>query len=72
MSPPSASAPVKETTSASVPTTTPQKSLIASRRVLTFDNAGFRQRRLGCRRLGHCLGSGSGLLGGRRVFFRHC
>jgi hypothetical protein len=47
------------------------KSLVALRRVLTFNNAGFRQRRLGSRRLGYCLGSGSGLLGGRRVFFRH-
>jgi hypothetical protein len=47
------------------------KSLIASRRVLTFDYAGLRQRRLGSRRLGHRLGSGRGLLGGRRDFFRH-
>jgi hypothetical protein len=47
------------------------KSLTASRRVLTFDYGGFRQRRLGSRWLGHRLGSGSGLIGGRRVFFRH-
>jgi hypothetical protein len=47
------------------------KSPITSRRVLTFDYAGLRQRRLGSRWLGHRLGSGSGLLGGRRVFFRH-
>jgi hypothetical protein len=39
--------------------------------VLTFDYAGLRQRRFGSRRLGHRLGSGSGLLGGRRDFFRH-
>jgi hypothetical protein len=43
----------------------------ASRRVLTFDYTGFRQRRFGSQWLGHGLGSGSGLFGGRRNFFRH-
>jgi hypothetical protein len=38
-------------------------------RVLTFDNAGLRQRSLSSRRFGHCLRGGSGLLGGRRGFF---
>jgi hypothetical protein len=47
------------------------KSPIASRKVLTFDYAGLRQRRLGSRWLGHRLGSESGLLGGRRDFSRH-
>jgi hypothetical protein len=47
------------------------KSLIASRRVLTFDYAGLRQWRLDSRWLSRGLGSGSGLLGGRRVFLRH-
>jgi hypothetical protein len=46
-------------------------SSAASRRVLTFDYTGLRQRRSGSRWLGHCLGSGRGLLGGRRNFFRH-
>jgi hypothetical protein len=48
------------------------KSLIVSIRVFTFDYAGLRQRRLGNRWLNRGLGSGSGLLGGRRDFFRHC
>jgi hypothetical protein len=41
-------------------------------RILTFDHAGFGQRRLSSRHLRLCLGGGSGLLGGRRgFFFRH-
>jgi hypothetical protein len=47
------------------------KSLIASRRVLTFDYASVRQRRLGSRWLSRGLGSGSDPLGGRRVPFCH-
>jgi hypothetical protein len=47
------------------------RSSAASRRVLTFDYTGLRQRRFGSRWLGHGLGSGSGLLGRRRNFFRH-
>jgi hypothetical protein len=47
------------------------EELYSFRRVLTFDYAGLRQRRFGSRRLGHRLGSRSGLLGGRRDFFRH-
>jgi hypothetical protein len=43
----------------------------ASRRVLTFDYTSLRQRSLGSRRLSRGLGNGSGLLGGRRDFFRH-
>jgi hypothetical protein len=46
-------------------------SPVASRRVLTFDYTGLRQRRLGNRWLNRGLGSGSGLLGRRRDFFRH-
>jgi hypothetical protein len=46
-------------------------SSAASRRVLTFDYAGLRQWRFGGRWLSHGLGSGSGLLDGRRNFFRH-
>jgi hypothetical protein len=46
-------------------------SSAASRRVLTFDYTGLRQQRFGSRWLGHGLGSGSGLLGGRRNFFHH-
>jgi hypothetical protein len=70
MSPPSALAPVNDDKCISAYDYSSER-VVASRRVLTFDNAGFRQRRLGSRRLGHCLGSRSGLLGGRRVFFRH-
>jgi hypothetical protein len=41
-------------------------------RVLTFNDAGFRQRSLSGRRLGFRLRGGSGLLGGQRdFFFRH-
>jgi hypothetical protein len=47
------------------------KSLIASRRVFTFDYAGLWQRRLGNRWLNRGLGSGSGLLGGWRDFLLH-
>jgi hypothetical protein len=47
------------------------EELYSFRRVLTFDYAGLWQRRFGSRRPGHRLGSGSGLLGGRRDFFRH-
>jgi hypothetical protein len=42
------------------------------RSVLTFYNAGFRQRTLYSRRHSLCLGDGSGLLGGwRGTFFSH-
>jgi hypothetical protein len=42
-------------------------------KVLTFDNAGFRQHSLSSRRFGLRLRGGSGLLSGRRsFFFRHC
>jgi hypothetical protein len=41
------------------------------RRVLTFDHTGLRQGSLSSRRFGQRLGSRSGLLGGRRDFFRH-
>jgi hypothetical protein len=41
-------------------------------RVLTFNDAGFRQRSLSSRCLRLCLSGGSGLLSGRRgFFFRH-
>jgi hypothetical protein len=43
----------------------------ASRRVLTFDYTRLRQRRFDSRGLGRGLGIGSGLLDGRRDFFRH-
>jgi hypothetical protein len=46
-------------------------SPVVSRRVLTFDYTGLRQRRLGNRWLHRGLGSGTDLLGGRRDFFRH-
>jgi hypothetical protein len=46
-------------------------SPVTSRRVLTFDYTGLRQRRFGSRWLSRGLGSGSGLLGGRRDFLRH-
>jgi hypothetical protein len=46
-------------------------SSAASRRVLTFDYTRLRQRRSGSRGLSHDLGIGSGLLDGRRDFFRH-
>jgi hypothetical protein len=46
-------------------------SSAASRRVLTFDYTSLRQRRFSSRGLSHGLGIGSGLLDGRRDFFRH-
>jgi hypothetical protein len=46
-------------------------SFAASRRVLTFDYTRLRQRCFGSRGLGRGLGIGSGLLEGRRDFFRH-
>jgi hypothetical protein len=46
-------------------------SSAASRTVLTFDYDRLRQRRFGGRGLSRGLGIGSGLLDGRRDFFRH-
>jgi hypothetical protein len=74
MSLPSASAPVDKRTSASViPGDYDYSSeLTPPERVVTFNDAGLRQRSLSGRRLGLRLGGGSRLLSGRRVFFfRH-
>jgi hypothetical protein len=71
---PSASAPVDKRTSVSV---TPggydySPGLPAPERVLTFNDAGLRQRSLSGWRLGLCLRGWSGVLSGRRGFlFRH-
>jgi hypothetical protein len=46
-------------------------SFTASRRVLTFDYTRLRQRRFGSWGIGRGLDIGSGLLDGRRDFFRH-
>jgi hypothetical protein len=71
---PSASAPVYERTSTSViPGDYDYSSgLILPERVVTFNDAGLGQRSLSSRCFGLRLGSGSGLLSGRRgFFFRH-
>jgi hypothetical protein len=58
-------------------TTTTLRGYLNLSRVLTFNDAGLEQcslsgRRLSGRRLGLCMGGGSGLLSGRRgFFFRH-
>jgi hypothetical protein len=71
---PSASAPVEKRTSVLVIFGDYDYSsgLIAPGRVLTFNDAGLRQRSLSSRRLGLCLRGGSGLLSRRcGFFFRH-
>jgi hypothetical protein len=73
MSLPSTSAPVDKRTSASVIPGDYDYSfgLIPPERVLTFNDAGLGKRSLSGRRLRLCLRGGSGLLSGRRGFFRH-
>jgi hypothetical protein len=71
MSLPSASAPVDKRTSVSVKPGDYDYSsgLIEPERVLTFNDAGLRQRSLSDRRLGLCLRGESGLLSRRCGFF---
>jgi hypothetical protein len=53
-------------------TTTTLRGYFNLSRVLTFNDAGLEQCSLSGRRLGLCMGGGSGLLSGRRgFFFRH-
>jgi hypothetical protein len=75
MSLPLASEPVDKRTSASIiPGNYDYSSgLTPPERVVTFNDAGLKQRSLSGRRLGLRLRGGSRLLSGRRgFFFRHC